>query len=124
MSSAVQLLSTTSRILKRKANSSSIYGVAIAIACVLVATIAVSLLETGSISAEAIATAQQTNPALWALDLMPFIFAFWGQYTGSMLAYEAGAAVFDQTNELRVQTAALEKQSMHESTHDPLTGAT
>ncbi len=122
MSSAAQLLSTTSKILKRKANSSSIYGVVIAIACVLVASIAVSLLETGSISVTAISTAQQTNPALWALDLMPFIFAFWGQYTGSMLAYEAGAAVFDQTNELRVQTAALEKQSMHELTHDPLTG--
>ncbi|MEE9494850.1 MAG: EAL domain-containing protein [Gammaproteobacteria bacterium] len=121
MSSATLLLSTTSKILKRRANGFAIIGVLIAIACILVATAAVAFIATGTLSIDAIQTAQQTNPALWSLDLMPFIFAFWGQYTGSMMAYEAGAVVFDQTSELRAQTSALEQKSMHEATHDSLT---
>ena len=122
MSSAAQLLSTTSHILKRRANNSAVYGALIASSCIIIASIIVSIMATGTIDIGAIATAQRTNPAFWALDLMPFIFAFWGQYTGSMMAYEAGAAVFDQTNELRAQTAALEQKTMHETTHDMLTG--
>lgn len=58
---------------------------------------------------------------LWVLDAMPFIFAFWGQYVSSIIAYEAGAMVIDQTQELRQQTAVLENQVMHDATHDSLT---
>jgi PleD family two-component response regulator len=52
---------------------------------------------------------------------MPFVFAFWGQYVRSIMAYEAGALVMDQTDELRAQTTALEMKAMHDATHDSLT---
>jgi diguanylate cyclase (GGDEF)-like protein len=58
---------------------------------------------------------------LWLLDGMPFFFAMWGQYVGSVIAYEASALVVDQTSELRAQTTALEQQAMHDVTHDRLT---
>ncbi len=53
---------------------------------------------------------------------MPFIFAIWGQYGSSMLSHEAGAMVFDQTNDLRKQSALLEQKAAHQATHDALTG--
>jgi len=58
---------------------------------------------------------------LWFLDATPFIFAIWGQYMGTMMAYEAGAMLVDQTQELREQTSVLEQKAMHGATHDPLT---
>jgi diguanylate cyclase (GGDEF)-like protein len=39
-----------------------------------------------------------------------------------MLSNEAGAMVFNQTNDLRKQSALLEKKAAHQATHDSLTG--
>ena len=52
---------------------------------------------------------------------MPFIFALWGQYVSSMIAYKASAMVIDQTSELRTQTTMMEQQAMRSATHDALT---
>jgi len=47
---------------------------------------------------------------------------FGGQYVSSMIAFEASAMVVDQTNDLRAQAAAFEKQALRGTTYDTLTG--
>lgn len=116
-----QILSDNVRLLKAKATRPAIYGVTIAVGAIVVASTLVSFINYGEITLEGIIAAQRGNVALWALDLMPFIFAFWGQYVSSVIAYEAGAMVIDQTQDLRTKTTALEYQAMHDATHDALT---
>ena len=116
-----QILNDNVRLLKAKAARPAIYGVIIAIAAITLATALVSQITEGSISLSGIIDAQRNNAALWALDLMPFCFAFWGQYVSAVIAYEAGAMVIDQTQDLRTRTNALEYQAMHDATHDALT---
>lgn len=116
-----QILNDNVRLLKAKAARPAIYGVIIAIAAIILATALVSEISDGSISLSGIIDAQRNNAALWALDLMPFCFAFWGQYVSTVIAYEAGAMVIDQTQDLRTRTNTLEYQAMHDATHDALT---
>ena len=123
MAAASQILSENARLLKQKASKYSILGVLIAGIAVIFATLISAYFSNGnSLSLAAVVNAQASNPVLWVLDLLPFFFAFWGQYTSSMLAYEGGAMVMDQTSELRTQAASLEQQIAHQSTHDELTG--
>ncbi len=119
--SASHSLTSNVERLKGKANKYAIYGVVIAIGAIAMATAMVSYYLTGGISLPGMIQAQQSNKALWLLDGMPFFFAMWGQYVGSVIAYEASALVIDQTSELRAQTSALEQQASHDSTHDRLT---
>jgi diguanylate cyclase (GGDEF)-like protein len=121
MSSIGQILNDNVRLLKARAGRPAIYGVSIAVAAIVIATALVSLVSHGEISLSGVINAQRTNAALWALDLMPFGFAFWGQYVSAIIAYEAGAMVIDQTQDLRTRTTALEYQAMHDATHDALT---
>ena len=121
-SETVNSLSRYASLLRGNASRYAIIGVLIAVATIITATALVSLYETGSLTLHGVVRAQQTNPALWLLNLMPFLFAFWGQYVSSMMAYQASAMVIDETNELRTQTILLEKQAMHDITHDGLTG--
>ncbi len=119
--SASHSLTSNVERLKGKANKYAIYGVVIAIGAIAMATAMVSYYLTGGISLPGMIQAQQSNKALWLLDGMPFFFAMWGQYVGSVIAYEASALVIDQTSELRAQTSALEQQASHDSMHDRLT---
>lgn len=114
-------LASNVQLLKGKANKNAIYGVVIALAAIAIATALVGYYQSGEISLAAIIEAQKTNKALWLLNAMPFFFAMWGQYVGSVMAYEASAMVIDQTSELRAHTTALEQQAMHDVTHDHLT---
>ncbi len=116
-----QILNDNVRLLKSRATRPAIYGVTIAAGAIVVASSLVSFINTGEITLAGIVNAQRGNVALWALDLMPFIFALWGQYVSSVIAYEAGAMVIDQTQDLRTKTTALEYQAMHDATHDALT---
>ncbi len=116
-----QTLTRNARLLKSKASRSAIYGTVIAILAMLIATLLVSHFQYDSLSFASVIRAQQENATLWMLDLLPFVFAFWGQYVSSMIAYEAGAMVVDQTNELRAQATALEHEAVYGSTHDALT---
>ncbi|HWQ95664.1 MAG TPA: bifunctional diguanylate cyclase/phosphodiesterase [Gammaproteobacteria bacterium] len=116
-----QTFSRNVRVLKSKASRHAIYGVVIAVCAIVLATALLSTYHYGGLSLESMMQAQQENAALWLLDLMPFVFAFWGQYVSSMIAFEAGAMVVDQTSELRAQTTALEHEALYGTTHDPLT---
>jgi diguanylate cyclase (GGDEF)-like protein len=116
-----QTLKKNVKVMKSRVTKYAVYGVAIALAAIIVATLLSSHLLYGSVSLENIVEAQKNNMALWFLDAMPFIFAFWGQYTSSIMAYEASAMVIDQTADLRDLTVALEHKASHDATHDTVT---
>jgi len=121
MITSSNVLRSNVSLLNQKASKHSINGVIIALIAIIAATILSGYFSFGELTLNSFLKAQKTNMALWFLDSMPFIFAIWGQYVSSMLSYEAGAMVLDQTNELRSHTNALEKKAAHESTHDSLT---
>lgn len=116
-----ETLTLNARILKSKVNRYALYGVVISLVAILTATLLTSYLESGEISLDSLLKAQKSNLGLWFLDMMPFLFAFLGQYMGTMMAYEAGALLTDQTQELREQTQILEKKAAYDATHDALT---
>lgn len=122
MLSAKQVLQENVRLLRSKASKQAIIGTVIALITVVVATVLSAYFSNHfQFSLTSVIHAQATNPVLWVLDTTPFVFGFWGQYTSTIIAYEAGAMVMDQTSDLRTQTVALENRISHEATHDKLT---
>ena len=121
MGSTSKILVGNTQILKTKASKLSVIGVGISICAIIIASILTAYLRAGEISIESISNAQRYNASLWLLDMMPFVFAFWGQYVSSMMAFEASAMVFDQTSDLRAQAASFERQALRGATHDTLT---
>ena len=109
-------------LLRQKASKHSITGVIIGCSTIVIATVLSGYFDTGRIGVEAFADAQKNNMALWFLDAMPFVFAFWGQYVASLLSFEAGAMIVDQTSDLRKQSVVLEQKAAYDATHDSLTG--
>ena len=116
-----QTLKKNVKIMKSRVTKYAVYGVVIALAALILATLLSSYFQYGGISLESIVQAQKKNMTLWFLDAMPFIFAFWGQYTSSIMAYEASTMVIDQTADLRDMTVALEHKAAHDATHDSVT---
>lgn len=108
-------------LLKGLASKTAYIGAVIAFTSIIIATLLVCYFATGSISLSGIVEAQRTNFGLWILDSLPLIFALWGQYAGTIIAYQAGSMILNQTNELRSKTTTLEKQAVYSSTHDALT---
>lgn len=121
MGSTSEILVGNAQLLRTKASKLSIVGIGISICAVIIASVITGYLQTNEISLESITEAQKNNASLWLLDTMPFVFAFWGQYVSSMMAFEASAMVFDQTSDLRAQATVFERQAMRGSTHDTLT---
>ncbi len=118
---ATALLSDNVRVLKSSVSKTAYQGVLIAIAAIIVASCMVSFYLVGEVSLEGIVQAQKTNMALWILNGVPFVFALWGQYSSSIIAYEAGAMIYDQTQELRQRAEEMTRQASYITTHDPLT---
>ena len=115
------LLTDNIKVLKGEVSKAAYQGVAIAIAAILIATAMACYFETGSISVSGMWLVQKTNPALWVLNFVPFVFGFLGQHSSMAIAYQAGAMVIDQTQELRSQADSYVKQNVYVSTHDQLT---
>lgn len=118
----IEIFRRNSQLLKSKVSRHAIYGTLIAVSAIVLATLLVSRYQYGEFSVDTLIRAQQENVALWLLDIMPFVFALWGQYSSSMMAYEASAMVVDQTSELRAQTVVLEHDALYGAMHDALTG--
>jgi diguanylate cyclase (GGDEF)-like protein len=116
-----QTLKKNVKIMKSRVSKYAIYGVTIAVVALILATLLSSYFQYGGISLEGIMESQKNNVTLWFLDAMPFIFAFWGQYTSSIMAYEASTMIIDQTADLRDMTVALEHKAAHDATHDTVT---
>jgi diguanylate cyclase (GGDEF)-like protein len=120
-SSTSDFLHNNVKVFRSRVSKTAWQGISVAALALITATFAVAYLESGNISVSSVLHAQKTNFALWILDLVPFIFAFWGQYSSTILAYEASAMVMDQTQELRDKADSFEKQARHSITHDLLT---
>jgi len=121
MKFATNLLSENVKILKSEVSKSAYQGVAIAIGAIIIATLGVVVVNGNEISLDSISKAQSENYALWVLDSIPFIFGFWGQHASSIIAYQAGAIILDQTQELRSRADSMEEQANYSATHDLVT---
>lgn len=109
------------KVLKARVSRTAYQGMGVAVVALIIATLAACFFDTGKVSLDGIMHVQQTNYALWIMDAIPFIFGFWGQYSSTILAYEASALVIDQTKELRDKADSFKKQARHNVTHDLLT---
>lgn len=118
MEYAKNLLSDNVRVLKSQVSKTAYQGVGIAITSIVIATLSVCYYQTGAISLEGVFKVQAESYGLWMLDSLPFIFGFWGQYSSSIIAYQAGAMIFDQTQELRSRAENMERQANYSATHD------
>ena len=108
-------------LLRMKATRFAIYGVVIATCAVILATIGTDYVTDKAISIDGFWEAQKNSVALWVLDLMPFVFGFWGQKVSFIISNEVNTLVEEHTGELIKKTTDLERQAMHEATHDALT---
>lgn len=122
MQNNLGLLETNVSVLRARASKRAYQGMFVALVAVLVATAITDYMATGSVSLAGLLQAQRENVALWLLDVMPFVFAFWGQYFSVVIAHEAGALVMDQTATLRADNQALEASARRGSHIDNLTG--
>ncbi len=96
-----QRLTEDLQLLRESASKYAVYGVYIASASVIIATLLVSYVMLGTISLDGIILAQTSNIALWTVDSMPFLFALWGQYASFRMAGEANQLVQHKTQSLR-----------------------
>jgi len=118
MEYAKNLLSENVKVLKSQVSKTAYQGVGVAITSIVIATLSVCYYQTGEITLDGMVKAHAESYGLWVLDSLPFIFGFWGQYSSSIIAYQAGAMVFDQTQELRSRAETMEKQANYSATHD------
>lgn len=88
-------------LLRESASKYAIYGVYIASASVVIATLLVSYVMVDAITLQGIILAQTSNIALWTVDSMPFVFAMWGQYASYRMAREANEFLQHKTQSLR-----------------------
>ena len=115
-------LDSIARLLRSRTNRYAWIGLGIALAALLLGTLLSTLFQSGGISLAAMSEAQTSNPALWLLDGMPFLFLLWGQYVGTLLSYQAGALVLDETRDLRERAHALEFQLTRQQVAGPQLG--
>lgn len=116
-----QHLKIKSTVLKGHVNKYAFLGLAISFVSILMASILVSYQLTGFIDFAGITLAQTSNPALWALDLTPFMFAYWGQSFCYELANTMESMLEDKTKELMDKSSDLELKLHYETHHDHLT---
>lgn len=114
----LQSLDTMAQLLRGRANRHAWIGLLVAVLAIVAATLLSCQYEQGGYSWAGLLSVQQGNPALWALDAMPLIFLVWGQYIGSVMSYQAGAMVLDETRELRDEANRLQ----YELSRQPVAG--
>lgn len=114
-------LSKTAHFLRARANRHAWTGLWIALIALCLAMALSSYLQFETLSVDALQAIQMHNPAIWLLDAMPFLFLAWGQYTGTVMSYQAGAMLADETRELREQNTKLEYELDRKGHHKQLT---
>ena len=115
------VVANNTKILKARVSKTAMQGVLVAVGATVAATLAVAYLGDSSLTLNGIISAQASNPVLWIMDTLPFIFGYLGQYSSYMIAHEASLMVMQQTDELRMHANQLERQVTFATTHDPLT---
>ena len=115
------VVANNTKILKATVSKTAMQGVLVAVGATVAATLAVTFVADSSLTLNGIISAQSSNPVLWIMDTLPFIFGYLGQYSSYMIAHEASLMVMQQTDELRMHANQLERQVTFATTHDPLT---
>jgi diguanylate cyclase (GGDEF)-like protein len=101
-------LNKTAGFLRAKTNRHAWTGLWIALLALCLAMALSSYLQFQTLSLDTLQAIQQNNPAIWLLDVMPFLFLAWGQYIGTVISYQAGAIIADETRDLREKNNKLE----------------
>lgn len=109
MSEEPQPTTITRELFRARVNSHALWGTGIALFAVIAGTLLVAVYQFGTLSPEALIAVQTQNPALWLLNVMPFVFGIWGQLTGAMIMSRAGEMVMDRTRTLSSRTLQLEE---------------
>lgn len=110
-----------STVLKSHVNKYAILGLIISITSIILSTLLVSYQQSGGISLTGIIDAQWGNPAIWALDITPFMFAYWGQSFCYELASKAESILDETAREFENKSGDLKLKLQYESNHDYLT---
>lgn len=108
-------------LFKKQINRYTLLGLLIAIGSIIIATLLVAIQKTGTVDLSSIVLAQKTNPAIWALDITPFIFAYWGQSFFYSLVGSAESILETQAKEFKSLSNELETKLQYETHHDRLT---
>lgn len=116
-----QHLKIRSNILKGRVTKYAMLGLGISFFSILFASILVSYQLTGFIDFAGVVLAQKRNPAIWALDLTPFMFAYWGQSFCYELVTTMETLLEDKTRDLLNTSRELELKLQYETNHDHLT---
>jgi diguanylate cyclase (GGDEF)-like protein len=117
-----EMLAKNVELLKSTVNRQGLIGLGIALITIVVTTILVGYQSLGELSVESILYVQEHNLAVRILDFLPFIFTYWGQMAGHKIASQAGELIVKETDDLRAETTSWKIKSLHEATHDALTG--
>ena len=97
------------------------FGALIALIAVLLATMLSAIWLEGDLSWRTMLSQQRSNPVLWVLDLLPLIYAAWGQLSQVALRKQTTELIHQETESLRERTAALERRASRATLFDPLT---
>ncbi|QBR84912.1 bifunctional diguanylate cyclase/phosphodiesterase [Legionella israelensis] len=111
----------SSVVLKSHVNRYALIGLMISLVSIVVATFLVAYQMTGEITLGSLLLAQTSNPAIWALDLTPFMFAYWGQAFCYGLADKAESILEDKEREYKSKSSDLKLKLEYETNHDSLT---
>jgi len=103
-------LDRTAQLLRGRANRHAWFGLSLSLAAIVIATLLASGYSYGDYGLYSLIATQSENPALWLLDCMPLLFLVWGQYIGTVMSYQAGAMVLDETRELRDEASRLQHE--------------
>ncbi|QMT59432.1 bifunctional diguanylate cyclase/phosphodiesterase [Legionella sp. PC997] len=114
-------IARSSIILKEYVNKYAYIGLSISICSILIASLVVSYQITGFVNLNGFIRAQTTNPAIWILDLTPFLFAYWGQSFFHGLVNTTESLVADKTEALLYKSSDLESKLKYKSEHDYFT---
>jgi diguanylate cyclase (GGDEF)-like protein len=118
----LQSLDTMARLLRGRANRYAWIGLLVSTLAITAATLLSCQYVNGEYTIVGLIDVQQNNPALWLLDAMPLAFLLWGQYIGSVMSYQAGAMVLDETRELRDEANRLHYELSRQAVSGQATG--
>ncbi len=110
-----QHLKIRTKVLKDHVNRYAILGLIISFSTIIIASLLVSYQLTGFIDISGIILAQKSNVALWALDLTPFMFAYWGQSFCYEIANTMETVLENKTREFLSTKDALELKLKYEA---------
>lgn len=108
-------------ILKSHVHRYTFFGLLLAFTSICLASCIVSYQLTGAVDLDGFILAQKTNPAIWILDLTPFMFVYWGQAFCEGLINKAQSILTVKTDEFVKISNTLELKLKHASNHDSLT---